>query len=237
MCCPFDISPSTPIGMMTHTQMVLLSKRTTSASNTTAKHVHFDEYDAIISAPSPLDDHFDSIDEYCSATWYRMEELEKFRNDAREICREMKYNDALLCFTADTTNSGHQSDSDSSTTSNPSQRIPSLARNSSTRGLEQRTCTERQRRKYLSTRFILKVAPQLYQHNPNKLAELSLKCNAWATDLAIEEGIRDFRRVSDDCMTDSVTVNNDSPNKKRSMTDSNEHTPKRNRTTPHSTVV
>jgi hypothetical protein len=202
MCCPFDLSPHIPLSPTTTTTMMIEGReRRVPASQQISmspvsrvkpnrnaqRHVHFDDHDSVISSTSAMSDEFNS------STWYRVEELEKFRNEARVICREMKYHDELVQYA----DQGNSSDSDSSSysTISSAQRLPSLARNSLTRGLEQRTCLERQRRKYLSNRFLLKVAPKLYQENPGKLAELAQKCNAWATDLALEEASRDYTRV------------------------------------------
>lgn len=180
-------------------QQIALSPVSCAKPNHAAqRHVHFDDHDSVIPSVSisPIVDELGSEED--ASTWYRLEELEQFRNEARDMCREMKYHDELVHYA----DQGNSSDSDSSSTTSSTHRLPSLARDSLTRGLEQRTCLERQRRKYLSNRFLLKVAPKLYQENPNKLAELAQKCNGWATDLALEEASRDYTRVyqSDDCV-------------------------------------
>jgi hypothetical protein len=171
--------------------MHLLSAHLPSALNQSEpRHVKFQEHVTVIQPSNSLND-IDSGNGIYSS-WYQLNELDSFRNDARELCREMRYHDTLVTYADSSTSS---SDSDSSTHSAPAIRLPSMARNSSTRGLEQRTCDERQRRKYLANRFILKIAPRLYLTDPDKLAEVSQKCNAWATELAIEEAARDFERV------------------------------------------
>jgi hypothetical protein len=205
MCCPFDLSPHIPTSPTTTTtvmiegrelrvlatQQISMSPVCAKPNRTARRHVHFDDHDSVIpsTSSSALPDDFSLEDD--ASTWYRLEELEKFRNEARDLSREMKYHDELVHYA----DQGNSSDSDSSFSASSSHRLPSLARNSLTRGLEQRSCMERQRRKYLSNRFLLKVAPKLYQENPGKLAELAQKCNAWATDLALEEASRDYTRV------------------------------------------
>lgn len=193
------------------------------------KRVHFDEYDSIIPIQIPYDTSMGSNDNDDTSyqTWYRLEDLEQFREEARCLCLEMKYHDELV-YLADHNNNIHSEDSDtSSSSSSTTQKVPTLARNSYTRGLEQRTCVERQRRKRLSNRFIVKVAPKLYKSDPNKLAEVAQKCNAWATDLAIEEASRDRQRV--ECDYDKVvskSMDNNHINK-RICTDLNDHQRKR----------
>ena len=157
-----------------------------------SRHVHFQEGITVISSPSTSSINVDSSDADSYSSWYQLNELDAFRNDARAICREMRYRDTLVRF-AD--NSQSSSDSDSSSSSATKTRLPSMARSSLTRGLEQRSCDERQRRKYLANRFILRIAPKLYRADPDKLAEVSQKCNAWATELAREEAARDYARV------------------------------------------
>lgn len=106
--------------------------------------------------------------------------------------------------------------------------MPTLALNDSSRGCEQRSCSERQRRKFLSLQFILRAAKRLQQQdqqqqqmtqmtgndaaNPSstatttdtnssssiKLAHVAERCNEWAVRLAAEEGIRDYYRAYND---------------------------------------
>lgn len=141
------------------------------------KRVRFLDHLDFSPTPSPLN-LFDSDDEWYAA-WYRSEDLEVFRNEARDLCRQMRLID----------------DSTHCSVCPKAPRLPSLARDSLTRGLEQRSCPERQRRKYVTTRFILKVASKL-RDDPHKLAAVAHKCSAWATVLAIEEGARDLYRVA-----------------------------------------
>lgn len=57
------------------------------------------------------------------------------------------------------------------------------------RGLEQRSSFERQKLKFLTIRAIVKA--QTWRH-PDELAEISSRCSAWASELAILVGRRDY---------------------------------------------
>lgn len=189
MCCgvhsPIAVANSSMVDTIPNTHFASTPAITGSVLiQSEPRHIHFQEIVTIIPPSHSLNVTDTESDSYSS--WYQVHELDAFRNDAREICREMRYQNMVV------SDSDSSSDSD---LSSPSLRLPSMSKNSLTRGLEQRSCDERQRRKYLANRFILKVAPKLYQTDPNKLAEVSQKCNAWATELAIEEAARDYKRV------------------------------------------
>lgn len=180
MCCTLDI-PTTHTQMNTIENSKVISSLSPSlVPETGDKHVRFLDNVIVCTLPSPLD-HFE-FEEDWSAAWYRMEELEFFRNEARGICRNMRLLD----------------NAEQASIGPCGQKTPSLARDYLTRGLEQRTCSERQRRKYLTTRFILKAAARLRGDDPVKLATVAQKCTAWATDLAIEEAARDYVRAHND---------------------------------------
>jgi hypothetical protein len=50
----------------------------------------------------------------------------------------------------------------------------------------------------LASRFILKAASKLQtQEHAEKLAAVAQRCNAWATELAVEEATRDYHRAYD----------------------------------------
>ncbi|KAL7580329.1 hypothetical protein ACA910_004362 [Epithemia clementina (nom. ined.)] len=72
-------------------------------------------------------------------------------------------------------------------------RYCSMAWNEQTRGLESRVCTERQRRRYLATKCVVRAQSQL---SPERLAALSLRCTRWAGELAQQEALRDQERAS-----------------------------------------
>lgn len=59
-----------------------------------------------------------------------------------------------------------------------------------TRGLEQRISMERQKNKYLSIRAILKA--QELNHSPRELARIASKCSAWAKEIALLTGHKDY---------------------------------------------
>jgi len=151
------------------------------------KRVRFADDVSVSSIPSPLDQLESEITSY-SELWYQLSDLALFRDEARLLCREMRrqdeeepsYNPRLLC----------------------------LSRHEQTRGLEQRSCLERQRRKYLASRFILKAAQQ--GKSPPQLAAISQRITAWAAELAVQEAQRDFVRAY---------AQSQSPSSKRSLID------------------
>jgi hypothetical protein len=145
------------------------------------KRVRFQEAGVILvcPAPSPLE-RLDSVDEWADV-WYGQEDVAEFHGEARNLCRMMRE-----CNVASKTEEGEHANT------------PLLAKDTLTRGLEQRTCRERQRRKLLATRLIVQAANDKMRHNPDQLAELAQRCNAWATALAIQEAERDHFRATDD---------------------------------------
>ncbi len=72
-------------------------------------------------------------------------------------------------------------------------RCPSLP-HGSMRGLEQRLCPERKRRKYVSNRCIVHASKKIVW-DADRLAALCRKINEWSTELAVIEGARDFDRA------------------------------------------
>ena len=66
-----------------------------------------------------------------------------------------------------------------------------MAKDGCTRGLEQRVCFERQRRRYLGNRGIV-AAHKSMQYSPDRLALLASKCNRWASKIAVAEAALDF---------------------------------------------
>lgn len=103
-----------------------------------------------------------------SELWYAVSELERFRDDARSMCRSMR---------SDGSNSGR-----------------CRLAHENTRGLEQRSCLERQRRKFLTLKYVVK-AHNSQQFCADKLAVLAHRCSAWASVIAVEEAARDFVRA------------------------------------------
>ena len=163
--------------------------------------VHFAEYVTFVSSPSPLDrlnnnNNDDTITSYADL-WYQASDMTLFRDEARLLCREMRrqdeleptYNPKLLrlsssCSTTTSSRSSSSSSSSDETTATST---------ANTRGFEQRSCLERQRRKYLASRFILKAAQQ--GACPQRLARMSQRLTAWALELAQEEARRDYARA------------------------------------------
>ena len=141
------------------------------------KSVSFASSVEVMSNPSPLNPLLDrdETDAWKEELWYPQDDLTEFRSEARDLCRQMRL----------WSNNQHEKGR------------CLLAFDPETRGLEQRSCLERQRRKYLSNRFVLKAAWKL-NNEPDKLAAVCHKINGWATEIAVEEGSRDFQRAYGD---------------------------------------
>jgi hypothetical protein len=157
--------------------------------------------------PSPLDQL--TTEAEWQSIWYQASDLEDFRSEARDLCRQLR----LDCKNSSSKNNAESSSSSSAAAAAPFEeaKVCSLARDHATRGLEQRACLERQRRKYLAIKCIVRAQAKL-AGNPDRLALLSHKCTHWAAELAVEEAARDFVRayhgtdvVDDD---DDVDVDN-----------------------------
>jgi hypothetical protein len=156
-----------------------------------------DEFSAVSSPLNQIDD-WDSI-------WYSRNELHVMRNETRSLCSKLRRSEEEC----------------PQTKSSPSNNIICCSKKlsallllqsnddqtMSTRGLEQRYCVERQRRKYIASKFVLKAASKLrdgsFVNQPKRnsveaadlLARVAQRCNAWATELAIEEASRDHRNA------------------------------------------
>mmetsp|Transcript_5810 Transcript_5810/g.12243 ORF Transcript_5810/g.12243 Transcript_5810/m.12243 type:complete len:281 (+) Transcript_5810:172-1014(+) len=104
-------------------------------------------------------------------TWYSARELLNFRNEAKELCRELRSTEELFF--------------------NARSKICTMSRDQETRGLEQRACMERQRRKFLCNKKIVES-----QHEMNgDLAVMAHRYTRWAMKLAQEEAFRDYLRA------------------------------------------
>lgn len=103
--------------------------------------------------------------------WYLQDELTMFRAQARDMCRHMRNFTHISLCTLSWDNNENKCD---------------------TRGLEQRSCLERQRRKFITNKFILKASQEL---SADRLADLASKVTAWAVELAAQEAVRDFYRA------------------------------------------
>lgn len=140
-----------------------------SAMSESIRSVRFDETLTVIEASSNV------LDDEISTVWYQLEDLEVFRSEARELCRQIR--------------SSQPTEKHGTTTSSTDLE---LLRDWNSRGLELRSCLERQRRKYLANRYIVKASRKL---DERKLASFATRCTTWAATLAREEGKKDFERA------------------------------------------
>jgi len=113
-------------------------------------------------------------DSYRLELWYQQTDLNTFKNNARDLCRQIRECDAvpdqpLLDTRLD---------------------IALEQENDCARGLEHRISIERQKNKYLAILAILK-AQQRYE-TPEQLAIVASKCTAWAKEVALFTGYQDF---------------------------------------------
>lgn len=148
------------------------------------RKVGFADHAKIIPSVSPLDIIESS---QLGELWYDIYELDDFRTEVRELCRSMRTH----C------------------TQGPDAKVCTFSQSYHTRGLEARSCLERQRRKYLTMKCVVRGQHGL---DDERLAQLSLRCTKWAAELAVEEGARDFvhaylegepnKRACDDLMED-----------------------------------
>jgi hypothetical protein len=125
-----------------------------------------DEEKSEIPIKSPLE--YLSSEQEWQSIWYDASDLERFRSEVRAICYNIRLQSRETLY--------------------------NLARNSYFRGMEQRTSMERQRRKFLAIKCIVRGQAKL-GGNALGLAALAQKCTAWASILAIEEASRDFIRA------------------------------------------
>lgn len=121
--------------------------------------------------------------------WYSRDELMQFREAARRMASY------FWSFT-----SGRQ------------ESRPMLALGAETRGLEGKFCYERQRRKFWSKRYIVGASKRNWP--AKQIADAAVKLDKWASDLALEEGKRDYERAYENTAA-SKEDNIDSTNSKR----------------------
>jgi hypothetical protein len=136
----------------------------------------------------------------CSSLWYNIADLEQFRNEARDLSRNLR----------------NQMSEAMDVSYHNNHAVPrpllvpplfleqaSLSWATTTRGLEQRSCLERQRRKFIANKCILRAAAAAQQQQqqqrpggwPERLAEIAQKCTQWAVRVARQEGERDVIRA------------------------------------------
>ena len=108
-----------------------------------------------------------------SILWYSSIELEAFRNEARDQCKIF-----LRAATNFKASNHHNCPKIQSNKGRPS-----LARDSESRGLEQRYCKERQKRMFLYRRYLLKAVnvlnPLQKESNSETLAAVAKHCSEW----------------------------------------------------------
>lgn len=95
--------------------------------------------------------------------WYAQSDLEEFKQEARDLCRALRVQEYLDLPTGSM---------------------------EETRGLEHRISLERQKHKFLANRAILKS--QSRYESPEDLAVVAGKCSAWARQVALATGHKDF---------------------------------------------
>jgi hypothetical protein len=120
--------------------------------------------------------------------WYNISDLRAFRDEARNTCRAMRV------YHQKTDPHNNNNDNDNTMSKNNGLQSPCLSMDESTRGLEQRCCLERQRRKLVASRYILQIASDS-SCEAETLAQLYRKLTSWASTLAMEEAARDFHRA------------------------------------------
>lgn len=119
-------------------------------------------------------------------SWYSQDELAQWRADARNQCHSMPYhNTSTQC---------------------------TLSVDPATRGLESRACRERQRRRHLVLKCILKHSNSTTP--PDTLAALAQRCTRYASALARQEAEQDYEEVYGAVLVDTSSS---SSTRKRSI--------------------
>lgn len=107
--------------------------------------------------------------------WYQQTDLNRFKEDARDLCRQIRNCDAVI---------------EQPLLDTRLDVALEAAGNECARGLEHRISMERQKNKYLAMRAIIK-AQQRYETS-EQLAVVASKCTAWAKEVALCTGYQDF---------------------------------------------
>jgi hypothetical protein len=107
--------------------------------------------------------------------WYQQADLNRFKEEARDLCRQIRSWDAVV---------------EQPLLDTRLDVALEAAGNECARGLEHRISMERQKNKYLAMRTIVK-AQQRYG-TPEQLAVVASKCTAWAKEVALCTGYQDF---------------------------------------------
>jgi hypothetical protein len=128
-----------------------------------SRHVRFSEARVVATVVNRLD----LSQEQAHQIWYPSSELEQFKTEARILCRRLR-----------------EQQQQQKKENNPQEHvlIP--------RGLEQRVCGQRQRRRYLALCCVLKAQQKC--RCSDFIGRVAHKCTQWATDIAHLEGQHDY---------------------------------------------
>lgn len=162
---------------------------------------------------SPLDQL--ETDKQFHSLWYSVDELNKMKDEIRSICgraraqnfdssasyqQEMQADDrieySITAPAAAIEDIPVSNGTKNHIKTSQMNKIPMMAIDSTTRGLESRICIERQRRRFKSIRYVVQLAQKNHLDiGHEKLAKFSMKLTRWATKLAIQEASRDYVRA------------------------------------------
>jgi len=172
-----------PIHMIepVHTNSAITTT-TTEKSQRVRRRVSFRGNEIVGSSSEIYEDDRDDV-------WYRHSELVQFKDDARNLSRQIRGVCDLV-------------EADQPLLDTRIDLALQQTNNCSSRGLENRVSLERQRNKLLATRVIVK-AQERYA-NPEELAMLASKCTAWAKEVALCTGYQDFYQVYNPTMVHLV---------------------------------
>jgi hypothetical protein len=166
------------------------------------RRVQFTTQETIVSSCSSPLQKVQTENEW-NSIWYTSSELYTMRQEARVLCTLLKYS---------------KNNSKTKTTAATKMQYNYLL--DDTRGLEKRVCRERQRRRYIAIKCIVRAAnssPTLLIGNnkhdtTTRLAAIAQRCNAYATNIALIEGTRDFFDAYNDELQQLLVINTNSTN-------------------------
>jgi hypothetical protein len=139
------------------------SASTNIQSRKRSRQVRFSEARVVATVVNRLD----LSQEQADQIWYPPSELEQFKTEARILCRRLREQQQLQ-----------------RKENNPQEHVHIP------RGLEQRVCGQRQRRRYLAVCCVLKAQQKC--RCSDFIGRVAHKCTQWATDIAHLEGQHDF---------------------------------------------
>ena len=170
------------------------------------KNVTFTSMVQIIAAePQQVDSEDDRLDKI----WYNAAELAVFRDEVRIMCRDLRVRVSVAAAQECEQAGIHYSSPTVPKEDTHDNHACSMAFSAQTRGLESRVCMERQRRRYLATKCVVRAQSRL---SFERLADLSFRCTRWASELAQAEAVQDYRDaytvrpVEEDGTKDSVSL-------------------------------